>query len=294
VSGANARPVVKTFAGNCFSARRGPLALQLGVTTYGYLYQRTLEGALRGIAAAGYTLVEISTISPHVYTPATGVLERWALRRILQSLKLRCVSINAAEQNLISPHPALREVALKEYEATIEFAADLEVDIVVVGPGRLNALIPMPENDAIALLKRQLERLLPRAMQLGVRLALETFPFGFMRTGAEVKAVVDSFADSSLGIAYDCANVLAHEDPAEGVRAIADRLLIAHLSDAWKDRFAHTSVGRGEVDFKSYCDALREAGFAGPSIYELVDGEDPDPRIVDDAKLFRAWGWQIG
>ncbi len=269
------------------------MALQLGVTTYGYLYRRTLEGALRSIASAGYKLVEISTISPHVYTPATGILERWALRRLLESLNLRCVSVNAAEQNLISPHPALREAALKEYEATIEFAADIEVDIVVVGPGRLNALIPMPENDAIALLKRQLGRLLPRARQLGVRLAVETFPFGFMRTGAEVKAIVDSFADECLGVAYDCANVLAHEDPAQGVRAIAGRLLIAHLSDGWKDRFAHTSVGRGEVDFQAYCNALRDADFAGPSIYELVDGEDPDPRIIDDAKLFRAWGWQI-
>ena len=270
------------------------MVLQLGVSTYGYLYRRTLESSLQAIAAAGYRLVEISTISPHIYTRATGVLERWALRRLLSSLGLHCVSVNAAEQNLISPHPALRETAIKEYEATIEFAADLDVNIVVVAPGRLNPLIPMPENDAIALLRRQLERLLPQAEQSGVRLALETFPFGFMRTGREVKALIDSLADGSLGIAYDCANVLAHEDPAEGVRAIADRLLIAHVSDAWKGRFAHTSVGRGEVDFRAYCRALRDAGFAGPTIYELVDGEDPNPRIVDDAKLFRAWGWQIG
>ena len=185
-------------------------------------------------------------------------------------------------------------MAVKEYEATIELAADLEVDLAVVGPGRLNPLIPMPQEDAVALLKRQLERLLPVARRLGVRLALETFPFGFMRTGAEVGAVVDELDDDHLGIAYDCANVLPHEDPAEGVRAIADRLLIAHLSDAWKDRFAHTSVGRGEVDFKAYAGALRAADFSGPSIYELVDGEDPDPRIAEDAKSFRTWGWKIG
>jgi sugar phosphate isomerase/epimerase len=270
------------------------MALELGVTTYGYLYRRTLEGALRAVAAAGYALVEISTTPPHIYTPATGAFERKALRRLLQSLGLRCVSVNAAEMNLISPSPALREVAVKEYEATIELAADLEVEIVVVGPGRLNPLIPAPQDDAIALLKQQLGRLLSIARRLDVRLALETFPFGFMPTGAAVKAVVDDLGDRSLGIAYDCANVLAHEDPAEGVRAVADRLMIAHLSDAWKHRFAHTSVGRGEVNFKAYADALRRAGFVGPSIYELVDGEDPDPRIAGDATLFRAWGWQVG
>jgi sugar phosphate isomerase/epimerase len=270
------------------------MPLELGITTYGFLYHRTLEGALRAIAAAGYTLVEISTTPPHLYTPGTEALERWALRRLLQSLHLRCVSVNAAEHNLISPNPALREAALDEYEATIELAADLEAGIVVVGPGRLNPLIPMPREDAIALLTHQLDRLVPHAKRLDVRLALETFPFGFMRTGAEVKAIVDSFDDGILGIAYDCANTLAHEDPAKGVLASADRLMIAHLSDTWRNRFAHTSVGRGEVDFKAYADALREAGFAGPTIYELVDGEDPDPRIVNDARVFRAWGWQIG
>ena len=278
-------------AGGANDARMG---LELGVTTYGYLYRRTLEGALRAIAAAGYTLVEISTTPPHIFTPGTEVLERWALRRLLQSLNLRCAAVNAAEQNLISPNPALREAAVKEYEATIELAADLEVDLVVVGPGRLNPLIPMPQEDAVALLNRQLERLLPVARKLGARLALETFPFGFMRTGAEVRTVVDELDDDHLGIAYDCANSLPHEDPAEGVRAIAGRLLIAHLSDTWKNRFAHTSVGRGEVNFKAYADALRAADFTGPSIYELVDGEDPDPRIANDAKSFRTWGWKIG
>ena len=53
-----------------------------------------------------------------------GMFERKALRRLLRSLGLRCVSVNAAEMNLISPSPALREVAVKEYEATIELASD--------------------------------------------------------------------------------------------------------------------------------------------------------------------------
>jgi sugar phosphate isomerase/epimerase len=270
------------------------MPLELGLSTYGYLYRRSLEGALRSIAAAGYRLVEISTISPHVNTRGAPLLERWALRRMLRSIGLRCVSVNAAEQNLISPHVALRDVARREYEATIDFAADLEVDLVVVGPGRLNPLIPMPGDDALALLTRQLERLLPRARHRGVRLAIETSPFGFMRTGAEAKALVDTFDDESLGIAYDCANTLPHEDPAQGVRAVGDRLLIAHLSDAWKTRFAHTSVGRGEVDFQAYAEALRAARFSGPSIYELVDGEDPDRRIASDADVLRGCGWQIG
>src|SRR5437016_2233176 len=82
-------------AGGANDARMG---LELGVTTYGYLYRRTLEGALRAIAAAGYTLVEISTTPPHIFTPGTEVLERWALRRLLQSLNLRCAAVNAAEQ----------------------------------------------------------------------------------------------------------------------------------------------------------------------------------------------------
>ena len=70
-------------------------------------------------------------------------------------------------------------------------------------------------------------------------------------------------------------------------------LAIAHVSDAWRTRWAHTSVGRGEVDFAAFAQALTAAGFAGPTVYELVDGEDPAPRLPADLAALEKAGWSV-
>jgi sugar phosphate isomerase/epimerase len=63
------------------------------------------------------------------------------------------------------------------------------------------------------------------------------------------------------------------------------------VSDTWASRWAHTSIGRGEVDFAAFTAALRDAGFTGTTVYELVDGEDPEPRLAADLSALRAAGW---
>ena len=38
-------------------------------------------------------------------------------------------------------------------------------------------------------------------------------------------------------------------------------------------------------------DALRDTGFAGPTVYELVDGLDPEPRLPAGLATLAAAGW---
>jgi sugar phosphate isomerase/epimerase len=264
----------------------------LAMTTYGYLHRLDLRSALRDIADAGYRGVEISTAPPHIFTPSVGLVERSQLRHFIAGLGLTCTSLNAAELNLISPNPDISDLARRHYIDNIRLAHDLEVDLLVIVPGRQNILCPTPHEDAVYALERQLEYLLEEAEKLGVRLALETSPYGFMQAAEEVKEVVARFANRFLGIAVDCANVFAVQDPADAVRASADYLIMAQISDTWKDRFAHTSIGRGQVDFGTFASALAEVHYAGPTVYELVDGDDPAPRVREDRAVLLACGWE--
>lgn len=268
--------------------------MQLGTSTYAYLYQYSLEDSLREIARAGYTVVEIANAQPHIAAEATGLYERRCLTRLMTSLGLECVSVNPTELNLISPNAGLRRSSLAQYIETIRFARDIGAAQVVVVPGRRSALSPSPEADSLELLEQQLAVLVPEAKRAGVVLALETSPYGFLGTGGDVARVVDLIGDEHLAIAFDCANVVTNEDVAQGVRDVAHRLSLAHVSDTWLDRFAHTSPGRGDIDFQAYADALREIGWDGPTIYELVDGEDPVPRSPDDIARFESCGWSLG
>lgn len=264
--------------------------LHVGITTFGFLYRVGIEDALHLISGAGYRNVEIAHAPPHVFAPEMSEHDIGTLRRLLDSLDLRCVSVNPVELNLISPNPALRRAAADQYRHAIRLAHGLGSDLVVVIPGRQSQLIPMPPDMAAALAYEQLTSLVPVAAEFGVKLAVETVPFGFGETSLQVLAVIERLDRAVVGIALDVANIFGKEDVPAAIERSAPRLLIAHLSDSWKHRWAHTSIGRGEIDLGQFVASLKGCGFRGPCVYELVDGEDPAPRLAPDLRRLESFG----
>jgi sugar phosphate isomerase/epimerase len=267
--------------------------LRLAGCTFGWLHRAPLADALRALSRHGLREIELTTAPPHLFTSHFGRYERAELGRLLRRLGLQVVSVNPtfADINLISTNPEIREASVRQLAAEIELAADLGAPYAVAVPGRRHQLAPAPDDAARAVLDDALSRLVDRAAELGVTVALENSPYGYLGTSAELLEVVRRWDTPSLGVTYDVANALAQEDPAAGVARLAPYLVLAHVSDAWRTRWAHTSAGRGEVDFAGFAAALAAAGFTGPTVYELADGEDPEPRLADDLSALGAAGW---
>jgi sugar phosphate isomerase/epimerase len=268
--------------------------LPLAGCTFGWLHQAPLADALRELSARGFREVELTTAPPHLFTRHFGSYERKELARLLSRLGLTVASVNPsfADINLLSTNPEIREVSERQLAAEIELAADLGAGYVVVIPGRRHALAPAPDAAARAVLDEGLGRLLHRATELGITIALENSPYGYLGSSADLLGIVKAWDSPRLRVAYDVANALAQEDPADGVARLGEYLALAHVSDTWRARWAHTSVGRGEVDFAGFAAALAaNAAFTGPTVYELVDGEDPAPRLAADLGALARAGW---
>jgi sugar phosphate isomerase/epimerase len=267
--------------------------LDLAGCTFGWLHRAPLVDALRALSQHGVTSIELTTAPPHLFTPHFGRYERHELTRLLNGLGLQVASVNPSfvDINLISTNPEIREVSEQQLAAEIELAADLGARYVVIVPGRRHQLAPAPADAARAVLDDGLARLTARAAELGVTIALENSPYGYLGTSAELVDVVAGHDTPSLRVTYDAANALGQEDPAEGVARLGPYLALAHVSDTWRTRWAHTSIGRGEVDFPAFAAALAAAGFTGPTVYELADGEDPVPRLKSDLTALEAAGW---
>ncbi|SJM63861.1 sugar phosphate isomerase/epimerase [Gulosibacter sp. 10] len=268
-------------------------SLALAGATYSWMHQDTLEHALDALAEVGFAQVELTTAGPHIQARSAGFLERYQLRRRLDRLGLAPTSVNPGflDINLLSPHNDFRELSVEVLLGEIEFAADIGAPIVVVMCGRRHALSPAPDEACRWWLDRAFDRLLSRAEALGVSLAMEVNPYGYLGSARDLMEIADRYDSEHLGIAYDVANTINQEDVAEGVRTAAPRLKIAHVSDTWRDEWAHTSPGRGEVDFRAYADALREVGYAGPTVYELIDMEPPEPKLRADIAELGRYGW---
>jgi sugar phosphate isomerase/epimerase len=271
------------------------VSLPLSGCTFGWLHRAPLTDALRSLAAHGIRSVELTTAPPHLFTTYSGRYERLELSRLLRSLEMSVISVNPsfADLNLISANPEFRALSERQMLAEIELAHDLGASFVVLIPGRRHALAPAPDDAARAVLEAGLSVLVPRAASLGVTICLENSPYGYLGQAAALLDVVKSFGSPHLRLVYDVANALAQEDPAAGVATAGEHLALAHVSDTWRDRWAHTSIGRGEVDFTAFAGALSAAGFAGPTVYELVDGEDPTPRLDTDLAALRSAGWEL-
>jgi hexulose-6-phosphate isomerase len=268
--------------------------MQIGATTLGHLHHRaTLNESLESLARLGFRAVDISPTAPHVYLPGFGVHERQQLRRLLGALELECASVNPIELNLISTNPDYAELSGRYMRLCVELAHDLRAPFVVFAPGRPFALNPCPLEDALEALRTQIARLLRVAEPLGVVLAVETVPFGFLQTGKEVADVVDYFSSPWLGATYDVANTVATESFVQGIGDLGDRLRVVHVSGSAKQRWAHTTVREGDLDFAAVAEVLRAADFSGPTIYELINGQDPDPMLEADVPLLVDWGWSL-
>ena len=271
------------------------MALTLSGCTFGWLHRDPLPDALRALSRQGFRTLELTTAPPHLFARGFGPYERRELARLLHRLELEVVSVNPsfADINLVSTNPEIREVSERQLRAELELAADLGASYAVLIPGRRHALAPAPDESARAVLDQALGRLLPRAEELGVTIALENSPYGYLGSAAELAGIVEHWKSPHLRITYDVANALGVEDPAEGLRTIGGHLALAHISDSWRNRWAHTSAGRGEVDFGGFARALESIGFRGPTVYELVDGEDPEPRLAADLATLAAAGWTL-
>jgi sugar phosphate isomerase/epimerase len=264
--------------------------MRIGITTYGFMYVASLASSLESIARAGFKLVEIAPAPPHLLLAEHDLEKRKRLVRRFDHLGLSCVSVNPPELNLISANPDLREVALRYYRASVILAHELGARIVVVIPGRQSQLIPMPRDTAVKLALTQLSQLAKLAHRLRVDLAVEAVPLGFAESAAEVAALVRDIGDERVGMALDVANIFGREDVGRAVEVAAPSLKIAHLSDTWRNRWAHTAIGTADVDFAEFVGALERIGFKGPCIYELVDGMDPRPHLAADVARLRALG----
>jgi sugar phosphate isomerase/epimerase len=265
--------------------------LRLGGTNFGYLNAHSLQAALEHLSSCGASLVELGLAAPHFdLAQATGADVR-SLRSTLERRGLTCTSVNAAELNLISQNAAVGELAVAQCTRLIQVAAEIGAPYAVIVPGRQHPLRPTPEATARALFDRRMDVILAVAERVGVGIALETVPFGFLQRAGELAAWIRGRGHASLSMVVDCANVFMVEDPAQAIVDGGDLMTLCHVSDAWKTRWAHTSIGRGEIDFHAIVASLQARAFRGVTIYELMDADDPVPRLAGDFATLEACGW---
>lgn len=148
-------------------------------------------------------------------------------------------------------------------------------------------LIPEDFNCAeVKIMRRCLEQIGKHGEQVGVCLATETGP----EPAATMKRFLDTIRIPTIKVNYDPANLAMNGfDCIGGVQDLKDYIVHTHAKDGRKtpDEKGRKEqpLGKGEVNFPRYIQAMDAIGFSGFYVIEREVGEDP-VRDIAEAKRF--------
>jgi sugar phosphate isomerase/epimerase len=246
------------------------------------LRRRAARRDLGRIAAAGYDGVEL-----------LGEPERWEapeVRRLLARHRLAPLALTAScpvpatRRDLAHPDPAVREEAVVYLARCLSFAAAIGAPLAQMLPSGETRLAPLVSQEAEWAWSVEAMRAAARvAERLRVRIAIEPlnrYEAYLVTSVAEALAYVEAVGSPALGLTLDLfhANIEEPDIPA-AIRAAADRLWHVQVADSNRQ-----GLGRGHLDLSVCLAALREIGYAGALVLEVLP-PGPDPfRPIKDAR----------
>jgi sugar phosphate isomerase/epimerase len=134
----------------------------------------------------------------------------------------------------------------------------------------------MSRGQALSLFRKELERVLPKAEETGVRVLVEPEPDLLMERTAEIKPFVEDLRSPFLGVNFDIGHFFcAGEDPAQAFEELFPWVGHVHVEDIAETRVhRHLICGRGAIDFHSVFSTMARLGYRGHMSLELYPYTD--------------------
>lgn len=175
----------------------------------------------------------------------------------------------------IEDDPARRDIRIQHTLDCLEVARRLGCGNISVPPGGpLEA--GLSRSEALARFHEGLDRVIPTAEALGVRVLIEPEPDLLIERTAEFLPFIREIRSRMVGLNFDIGHFYcAGEDPAAAFETLFEWVGHVHLEDIAPTRVhKHLIVGLGAIDFPSVFDAMRRLGYKGDISLELYPYTD--------------------
>ena len=268
--------------------------LRLGASTFSYVYTHRALDSILHLATLGFKDFELVITPPHIWPSELDTATRAEIPRQLagRGLTIRSFCFPMDDNNLNSILPEIRTATVTFYEQIIDLAGEWNVPYVLLLPGKLHPFFPQPEDWMMDWLVQSMRTLAPRAANAGTQLLIENIPSAFLPRAEDIMRALDHAGEASIGVNLDIANArTAGEDPVDAVRRVKDRLKLVHLADNDGRGHRKEAIGRGDIDYAPVADVLREIGYEGFSMLEVVTANDPEGGLLQSREVLAKFGW---
>ena len=268
-----------------------------GANTYSYMRSHSAEACLARLADQGFDEFEIMVHPGHLWPSDMSAEQRRALRRTIESGKLKLVSLNMPniDINVAAAAQGMRFYSLNLLIETVRLAGELGARGVVIGPGKANPLFPASADELTKHFFDALDLLCPVAESSGTALWVENMPFAFLPGIGELLAALKQYGNDAVRIIYDIPNAyFIGEDFVDGLQQCRPFLELVHLSDTGRPAYRHDPVGLGTVPFAEVPRALEAIGYDATKPKPMLEiiSRDPDRDIIASASKLAVLGFK--
>lgn len=251
-----------------------------------------LEHAVKKQREAGYESMELYGGTPHFWLDSYAEADCWEVKALAERFGLRIVAFTpefaSFRHSLCIRDEAWREKSLRYYENAVKAAAAMGTDIVVLNA--VGAFRDVDWKETYRSVCENLSRLCHTAEQYGVRLAMETVPYGehgFVCTLEQLKRLMEDVASPYLKATLDlCSAAAAGEEPARWFRELGEEIVHVHFNDGRPS--GHTVWGEGILPMRRYAEQISDAGYSGYFVQELANYDYYDePELADRRNMER-------
>ncbi len=183
---------------------------------------------------------------------------------------------------LSDPDPAVRDQGVEALRLSLEDASAYGADTVLLVPGRVSDTVSY--DDCWTRTTEEIKKVLPLAINLKVKIALENVWNNFLISPMEAASYVDQFKSPFVGFYFDCGNILVYGWPEQWIKILNRRIAKVHIKE-FSNKIAEAQGKRagfgvklleGDVNWSAVMTALDNVGYNGWTTIEQPGGETPE------------------
>ncbi|MFQ3620426.1 MAG: sugar phosphate isomerase/epimerase family protein [Spirochaetales bacterium] len=249
------------------------------------------KDCLREAKKAGYKGIEVNFDGRFdLFCPAPVLQE---LKQMASDYGMCIVSVYSRQQwktPISSRDFSRRSKGMEAIQWLIEVGAFLEAPTVLTIPGAVDNSILSPEVEVLpyeevySRVQEGLTQLAPLAEQAGIILALENVPNKFLLSPLEFKRFLEEIKSPAIGCHFDIANCLYSGGyPEQWIRLLGTHIKAIHVKDykiSVGTLAGFCDIFEGDVPWKEVCTSLREIGYTGALISEVLPPYKYHPEVL--------------
>jgi len=180
---------------------------------------------------------------------------------------------------LSDPDPVIREQGIAALKVSLEDASAYDADTVLLVPGRVSDIVSYDDcwNRSV----EEIRKVVPLAISLKVKIALENVWNNFLISPMEAASFVDQFKTPYVGFYFDCGNILVYGWPEQWIKILGKRIAKVHIKEF--SRKIADKQGRGagfdvklmegDVNWPAVMNAFDTNGYTGWATIEQPGGD---------------------